>query len=127
MKSYLGLGLAMLAGAVLGAVGMSALHAQAKPPAYVIAELDVTNEDGFLKEFTPLAQKALAESGNKAIVRGGKIVMIEGAPAKRIVINSFANLDVAVAAYDSAAYKDARKIGDKYAKFRLIAVEGLAQ
>jgi uncharacterized protein (DUF1330 family) len=36
-------------------------------------------------------------------------------------------LDQAGAAYNSAAYKEARKIGNKYATFRIYAIEGLAQ
>jgi uncharacterized protein (DUF1330 family) len=31
------------------------------------------------------------------------------------------------AAYNSPEYKEARKIGDKYAKFRAFAVEGLPE
>ena len=98
-----------------------------KPPGYVVAEIDVTNQEAFLKEFTPLAVKALAASGNKALARGGKVVAIEGTPPKsHIVINSFPSLDAAVAAYNSPAYKEARTIGNKYGTFRLYAVEGLA-
>jgi uncharacterized protein (DUF1330 family) len=87
----------------------------------------VTNQDGFTKEYVPLAVKALTESGNKVVARGGKTATLEGSPPKRIVINSFDNLDQAVAAYNSPAYKEARKIGNKYATFRIYAVEELAK
>jgi uncharacterized protein (DUF1330 family) len=117
----------MLAGAAVGAFAIQALHAQAKPRAFVVAEVDVTNQDGFTKEYVPLAVKALTDSGNKPLARGGKTATIEGAPPKRVVINSFDSLDQAVAAYNSAAYKEARKIGNKYATFRIYAVEALAQ
>jgi uncharacterized protein (DUF1330 family) len=40
------------------------------------------------------------------------------------VIVSYENMDKAIAAYNSPAFKEARKIGDKYASsFRIIAVE----
>jgi uncharacterized protein (DUF1330 family) len=39
-------------------------------------------------------------------------------------INAFENMEKAQAAFTSAAYKDARKIGDRYAAFRIFAVEG---
>jgi len=39
----------------------------------------------------------------------------------------FENLDMAQAAYNSPAYLEARKIGDKYSKLRTFAVEGLPQ
>ena len=130
MKTNYKVAIALVAGAVIGGAAIQGLHAQAKPPAYVVAEIDVTNQDAFTKEYLPLAQKALAEggSGYKTIARGGKTVSIEGAPPKsRIVINTFGSLDKAVAAYNSASYKEARKIGDKYGTWRIYAVEGVAK
>jgi uncharacterized protein (DUF1330 family) len=128
MKTNYKIAIALVAGTALGAAVVQGLHAQAKPPAFVVAEIGISNQEAFLKEYTPLAVKALTDSGNKALARGGKTVSIEGAPPKsRIVINSFANLDAAVAAYNSPAYKEARKIGNKYGMFRLYAVEGLTQ
>jgi uncharacterized protein (DUF1330 family) len=128
MKNNYKIAIALVAGTALGAAAVQGLHAQATPPGYVVAEIDVTNPEAFAKEFTPIAVKALTEGGNKALARGGKVVAIEGTPPKsRIVINSFPSLDAAVAAYNSPAYKEARTIGNKYATFRLYAVEGLAQ
>ena len=130
MKTNYKVAIALVAGAAIGGAAIQGLHAQAKPPAYVVAEIDVTNQDAFIKEYLPLAQKALAEggSGYKTIARGGKTVSIEGAPPKsRIVINTFGSLDKAVAAYNSASYKEARKIGDKYGTWRIYAVEGVAK
>ena len=127
MKTHYTVALAMLTGIAIGAVAMQGLHAQAKPPAFVVAEVDVTNPDGFTKEYVPLAVKALGAAGSNPLARGGKVVAISGAPPKRIVINRFDSLDQAVAAYNSPAYKEARAIGEKYATFRAFAVEGLAQ
>ena len=128
MKTQYAVALAVVTGFGLGAAAVQGLHAQAKPPAYVVAEVDVTNQDAFVKEYVPLAVKALGEAaGYKAIARGGKTISIEGKAPKRIVINTFANLDAAKAAYSSADYKAARVIGNKYAKFRIYAVEGLSQ
>ena len=127
MKANYKVAIALVAGAAIGGAAIQGLHAQAKPRAFVVAEVDVTNQDAFIKEYTPLAVKALTESGNKVVARGGKTATIEGSPPKRIVINSFDNLDQAVAAYNSPAYKEARKIGNKYATFRIYAVEELAK
>jgi len=128
MKTQYALALAVATGFGLGAAAVQGLHAQAKPPGFVVTEADITNQDGFLKEFSPAAQKALGDSGSKTVVRGGKTVAIDGAPPKsRIVINSFASLEAAVTAYNSPAYKEARTIGNKYGTFRIYAVEGLAQ
>ena len=128
MKTYYTVALSMLAGAAVGAVALQGLHAQAKPTAYVIVEIDVTNQDSYVKEYVPLASKALLDGGAKTLARGGKTVSIEGAPPKsRIAIHAFENLDKAQAAFTSAAYNESRTIGNKYAKFRTFAVEGLSQ
>jgi uncharacterized protein (DUF1330 family) len=127
MKSNYKVAIALIAGAAIGGAAVQGLHAQAKPPAFTIAEIDVTDQEAFLKEFAPKAQKALGDNGSKALSRGGKTVALYGAPPKgRIVINRFDSLDQAFAAYNSLAYKDAKTIGDKYATFRIYAVEGLA-
>jgi uncharacterized protein (DUF1330 family) len=118
--------LSMAAGAALGAGAVESLRAQARPLAYVIGEINVTNPEGFAKEFGPKARKALAQApGYKALVLGGKTVSITGAPPNgRVIVNVFDNLDAAVAAYNSPEFKEAKKIGDKYATFRTYAVEG---
>jgi uncharacterized protein (DUF1330 family) len=126
MKTKHTVALAALAGFGLGAIAVEGLHGQTKPIAYTVSEIDVTNPEAFAKEYVPLARKALGEGGTvyKIVAAGGKTVSIEGAaPKGRIVINSFENLDAAVAAYNSPAYKEARKIGDKYATWRIFATE----
>ena len=128
MNTSIKLGLAMLAGFGLGVIAMDQLHAQARPSAYVISEIDVTNADAYANEYVPLANKALAESGQKRLASGGRTVALAGAPpASRIVLSVFENLEKAQAAYSSPAYLEARKIGDQYGKLRIFAVEGLPQ
>jgi uncharacterized protein (DUF1330 family) len=128
MDARFRLGLAVLVGIGVGAVAVEALHAQGKPPAYVISEIDVTNAEGYAKEYVPLANKALAESGQKRLASGGKTVSLAGAPpASRVVLSVFESIEKAQAAYTSPAYLDARKIGDQHGRLRIFAVEGVAQ
>jgi uncharacterized protein (DUF1330 family) len=120
--------MSVLAGIALGAAAVQTLHAQAKPPAYVIAEIDVTNVEPYDKEYVPPAAKAVTDGGGKYIVRGGTTVALFGAPPKaRIAVMMFESMEKARAAFDSPAFKAAKKVGDKYAKFRVYAVEGLPQ
>jgi uncharacterized protein (DUF1330 family) len=128
MKHYAKTALGMLTGFGLGALAVQAIHAQAQVPAYVISEIDVNYAEAYAQEYVPLANKALADSGQTRLVSGGKIISLSGAPpASRIVVSVFENLEKAKAAYTSSAYLDARKIGDKYAKLRIFAVEGAPQ
>ena len=128
MDRRIGLGLTLLAGVAIGATAIQGLHAQAKPPAYVIAEIDVANVGPYDKEYVPPAAKAIADGGGKYIVRGGATASFYGEPPKpRIAIMVFESMDKAQAAFNSPAYKEAKKAGDKYANFRVYAVEGMAQ
>ncbi len=127
MKTRTTVALSMLAGVAVGAAAVQALHAQAKPPAYVIAEIDVTNVEPYDRDYVPPAAKAIRDGGGKYIVRGGATAAIFGEPPKpRIAVMVFESMEKAHAAFGSAAYKEAKKVGDKYAKFRVYAVEGLS-
>ena len=128
MKTRYTVALSVLAGVAVGAAAVQALHAQAKPPAYVIAEIDVMNLEPFDKEYVPPAAKAVTDGGGKYIVRGGATASFYGEPPKpRLAVMVFESMEKARAAFDSPAYKEAKKVGDKYAKFRVYAVEGLPQ
>jgi uncharacterized protein (DUF1330 family) len=128
MKTRYTAALSVLAGLAVGAAAVQALHAQAKPPAYVVGEIEVTNLTPYDKEYVPPAMKAIADGGGKYIVRGGESAALYGEPPKgRIAIMVFESMEKAKAAFDSQAYKAAKKIGDKYANFRIYAVEGLPQ
>jgi uncharacterized protein (DUF1330 family) len=103
------------------------LHAQAKPPAYNIAEITIKDQDGYNKEYLPLVTKAITDAGGKFIVRGGKTLSYEGAaPAPRVVVVQFESLDKLQALYNSAPYRDAITVGDKSATQRIFGVEGVS-
>ena len=113
----------------LGAAAVQTLHAAGTPPAYVVAEITVKDQDGYKNDFLPVAQKDIAASGGKYVAGGfNKTVTFDGAPPpNRVVILHFESMDKVKAWNDSQSQKDARKIGDKYATFRSFAVEGIAQ
>jgi uncharacterized protein (DUF1330 family) len=129
MKTLLTVGLSVLVGVAIGAGTTQVLRAQAKPPAYVVIETAVTDQEGFTKEYIPLALKALGGDtyGYKVLARNGRTVSLDGEPPKkRVIINAFTDLDHAVAAYNSPEYNAARAVGRKYADIRMFAVEGVS-
>jgi uncharacterized protein (DUF1330 family) len=127
MKINYKMAIALIAGVAIGGAAVQALHAQAKPPGYIVIDTDVTDADGFTKDYAPKVGKILKDGGGKFVVRGGKAITIEGTPFKRLVVLTFPTLDQAIATYTSAAFKEVHKIGEKYATFRIAAVEGLPQ
>ena len=127
MNRHITVGLGMVASAALGATAVQTLQAQTKPPAYNIAEITIKDQDGYNKEYLPLITKALTDAGGKFLVRGGKTISYEGAaPATRVVVIQFESLDKLQALYNSAPYKDAVAVGDKYATQRIFGAEGVS-
>src|ERR1700741_2703155 len=94
----------LVAGAALGALGVEALHAQARPPAYVVGEIDVADQERYFKEYVPPAVKAVVDGGGKYIARNGKSVSLYGEPPKALAIMRFDSLEKAQAAFASKAY-----------------------
>ena len=128
MKTRSTVVLSVLAGIAVGAVAVEGLHAQAKPPVYVVTEIDVTNVDAYTKEYVPVVRPILAKSGGKLVAVSQTVTSLEGAPQKsRVAINVYDSLEKAQASRNAPEYKETRKIGDKYAKFRAYVVEGLPQ
>jgi uncharacterized protein (DUF1330 family) len=82
---------------VLGGAAVQTLHARTKPPAYVIGEITVKDQDGYKNDFLPPAQKAIKESGGKYIAGGfNKTLTFDGA-SNRVVILQFESMDAAKA------------------------------
>ena len=128
MKIQYSVPVAILAGIGIGAVAVHTLHAQAKPPVYRIAEIEISNVEAYTKEFAPKAQAALKGAGGRFLAAGQNVTALEGDPPKtRVTIQVWDSLEKMQAAFNSAEYKEARKIGEKYAKFRAYAVDGLPQ
>ena len=69
MKTRYPVVVAFLAGAALGTVAIQVLHAETRPPAYVVSEIDVMDDALYNKGYVPLAAKALVDAGGKYIVR----------------------------------------------------------
>jgi uncharacterized protein (DUF1330 family) len=128
MNRTVTVGLGMLvAGAALGAAAVQTIHAQAKPPAFQIVEVSIRDQDGYNKEFLPLVNKVQGEVGGKFLARGGRTVSLEGAaPAPRVVVLQYDNMDQMQAAFNNPAFKSALAVGNKYATQRIFGVEGLA-
>jgi uncharacterized protein (DUF1330 family) len=131
MKTYYTVTLAMLAGAAIGAATVNGLHAQAKPPVYLVSEIDVSNPDAYGKEYAPKAQALIKASGGRFLAIGGvagagagKVTAFDGEAPKRTTLQVWDSLEQYQAYRNLPAFKEARQIGEKYAKFRTFAIEG---
>jgi uncharacterized protein (DUF1330 family) len=124
--------LAMLAGVGIGAVAIQSLHAQTNRPVYLVTEIDVTDPGAYGTEYAPKIQASIKAAGGRIIALGGAagagakfVTQVEGQPPKRVEIQVWDSLQKMQAWRSSDDYREARKIGDQYAKFRSYAVDGL--
>ena len=131
MKQYLGVALGMVAGSVLGAAAVTGLNAQVKAPSvYLVTEIDVTNPDGYGKEFAPKAQASIKAAGGRLLAIGGVggagakplEILAVGAAPKRMVIQGWDSIDQIKNWYNGADYQAALKVGQQYATFRRIVI-----
>jgi uncharacterized protein (DUF1330 family) len=134
MRTRLTVALSMLAGAAIGAAAVNGLHAQAKPPLYLVTEIDVTNPEAYGKEYAPKAQALIKASGGRFVAIGGiagagagKVTAFDGDAPKRTTIQVWDSMEKYQAYRNLPAFKETRQIGEKYAKFRTFAVEGVPQ
>ena len=132
MRPRIAVALAMLAGVGAGASVVQVLHAQAKPPVYFIGEIDVTNPEGYAKEYLPKAREIIKAHGGQLVAAGGaagsgnQVIAVDGEPPKRVVIYRYPSVDAVHAWRNDPAYEEVRKVGEKYAKYRTFAVEGVS-
>jgi uncharacterized protein (DUF1330 family) len=115
----------LLVGFALGAIVVEGVRAQSKPPAYTIAEIEVTDPATYQKYMEGTSSRVPA-AGGRFIVRGGRTFVVNGAPPKRIVVIQWENLEKAQAFFDSEAYKQFIPFRDKSSEFRAFVIEGVA-
>ena len=127
MKIRYAVTLAMLAGIGMGALGLRDLQAQTKPPVYMIGIVDVSNPDGYAKEYLPPAQASLRAHGGVYVAAGPGTVMEGSMPGTRFVVLRWDSLEQLKGWRNSPEYTAAHKNGMKYAKFNVVAVNGAKQ
>jgi uncharacterized protein (DUF1330 family) len=125
MKTRLTTALAMLVGAVLGGAAIQALHAQASPPVYMIAINEVSDQDGYAKEYVSPARKSVKDHGGEYVAAGPGIQLAGNLPHGPVVILRWQSMEALEAWRNSPDFQAALKIGEKYAKFNIVAVNGI--
>jgi uncharacterized protein (DUF1330 family) len=125
MKSKFGMALSMIAGAGLGAAAVQALHAQAKPPVYMVAINEVADQERYANEYVSAAQKSVKDHGGEYIAAGPGTPLAGNLPRGPVVILRWDSMEALERWRNSPDFQAALKIGEKYAKFNIVAVNGL--
>ena len=117
--------LSMLVGSILGAAAIQTLHAQAKPPVYMIAINEVRNQEGYTKEYVPPAQKSVKDHGGVYVAAGPGTQVTGNLPNGPVVILRWDSIEALQNWRNSPDLQAALKVGEKYAQFNIIAVDGV--
>jgi len=119
---------AAVAGFALGALAIDQLHAQAKPPVYIVGEIDMKNPDGYQNDYAPKARALIREQGGRILAAGSNFVVLEGAPPQsRVVIQQWDSAEQYQKYRASDAFNEMRKLGNQYATFRSYLIPGIPQ
>jgi uncharacterized protein (DUF1330 family) len=106
MNSKFKITLAVVVGAAFGAAAVQGLHAQAKPKAYTISDLEVLDAAG-QRAFASVVEAAQVAAGGRNLqTAGGKIVALEGVAPKLVAVTEWDSLEKAEAFYKSKAWND---------------------
>ena len=93
-------------------------------PAYVFAEVDITNPDGY-REYSQMVPATIAKYGGRFLHRGGPATVLEGEwrPIRRVVIE-FPSTEAARQWWDSPEYEKPKALRRANSQGRLILLEG---
>jgi uncharacterized protein (DUF1330 family) len=117
--------LSAVIGIGVGGLAVQAIHAQAKPPIYMVAINEVSNPEGYAKDYLPDAQKAIKDHGGIYIAAGPAQQVTGSLPNGRAVILKWESMDALMKWRNSPEYQAALKKGEQHAKYNIIAVNGV--
>jgi uncharacterized protein (DUF1330 family) len=128
MKTTYAIALAILAG-VGGAATVQTLHAQSKPPVYIVTDIsEITDPEGFKAvggRSQTVAADRVQKLGGRYVARTQNITAVDGTPPKRFIMTAFDNAEKAQAYLKSDSQKEIDAIRTKTTKSRVFIVEGL--
>jgi uncharacterized protein (DUF1330 family) len=118
---------AAIFGAAVGAAAAAGRQTPDKPKAYIVTEVDVTGDaETFQRDYAAHAGATVVPFGGRYLVRGGRVLGVEGDPPKaRIVISVFDSFEQAKAWRESPEYVKIAAVRLRESKSRQYIVEGL--
>jgi uncharacterized protein (DUF1330 family) len=126
------IGVVMLTSVAAIVLASVELHGQTKAPAYLIGQIEVSDPDGYAREYLPKAREIIKAHGGRLIAAAGaatsgsQVVAVDGEAPKRVVIYMYPSMEALQAWRNDPAYVEVRRVGEKYAKYHTFAVVGVA-
>jgi uncharacterized protein (DUF1330 family) len=128
MKTNYKVAIALVAGAAIGGAAIQGLHAQAKPPAYVVIPILKINDAAAFKAgvIDKVMAADLTAAGGHYVIRSQNFTSLDGNPPERLVIIAFDSVETAQAFENTAAQKEINAARMKTTNSLSFIVEGFA-
>jgi uncharacterized protein (DUF1330 family) len=127
MKTHYKLAVALVAGAAIGGAAIQGLHAQVKPPAYVVIPILKINDAAAFKAgvLDKANAAAVTGAGGHYVIRSQNFISLDGNPPERLVIIAFDSVEKAQAFENTPAQKAITEARMKTTNSLSFIVEGL--
>lgn len=129
MKTNYKVAIALFTGVAIGVAAIQGLHAQAKPPAYIVIPILKINDAAAFKAGIvdrPNAAANLKAAGGEWIIRSNKFTKLDGNPPERLIVLKFDSVEKAKAYENTPAQKTVNAILEKTTNSLSFIVEGYA-
>ena len=128
MKTNYKVAIALVAGAAIGGAAIQGLHAQAKPPVYIVIPIlkikdAAAFKAGVLDKNVPAN---LTAAGGHYVIRGQKITAVDGTPPERLIVEEFDSVEKAQAYLNTPAQKEINAARVKTTDLFEFIVEGFS-
>ena len=129
MKTNYKVAIALVAGAAIGGAAIQGLHAQAKPPAYVVIPILKINDDAAFKAgvIDKATDAAMAAVGGHYLICTQKFTRLDGNPPERLVVIAFDSVEKAQAWENAPAVKEVTAARMKSTNSLSFIVEGYSK
>jgi uncharacterized protein (DUF1330 family) len=97
---------------------------RAMPKGYWVPQIDVSNPEGY-KAYMAATPPAHEKYHGTALIRGGKMEVVEGRARSRTVLREFPDYATALACYRSDEYQRARPLRLPHSQCDFVIVEGV--
>ena len=91
----------------------------------MIAINEISDQARYANEYVSPARKSVTDHGGEYVAAGPGTQVAGNLPRGPVVILRWQSMEALQAWYNSSDFQAALKIGEKYAKFNIVAVNGL--
>jgi uncharacterized protein (DUF1330 family) len=111
MKARCIAAVSLLAGSTIGGVAVQSLHAQTRPPVYLVGEIEISDPDGYRRDYHPCAQALIKQHGGRAVAAANAIALVGEPPKALVTIYAWDSTEQLMGWFTRPSTKKPRRLG----------------